>query len=581
MKNVLLTNAYGPYDTAWGEDMLDVLKSRLARGHDGLALSSELPAWGLHLIAENVRNPCTVIEHPHWDDFMREVEKGYGVIGIQLKSVHTDRVVRMVRAIRELSPKTEIVLGGYGVSALNDPMPGDTEGHADFLKESAHHLCHEEGVRFMRRLLGDTPADRPITQFDLPCARYHSPGIRGFAFRIPAILVALGCPGACEFCNTSAFFKHRKIYIADPEETYAFMKRHHERLGGDMLYTTLFDEDLFRSPEYVRELGRLIRSDRKTWGFRWITFGSVKALSAFEPEELRECGLGSVWIGVESGFTEDGRSKTGYAKREGGKTPPQIFEELQRYGIETIASMILGFDFHTPDNIIEDIDYFVKLKPLFYQVAPLTPCPGTKLYRQLYKQGRILPHFSFRDFHIWKDEVFAMKNFKPGDMRKYYDLAHEKMRTVNGPPTLQFAEMNISAYETMKDSGSPFLRHQADTARTLALGALPLVRSVANHPPSPEVRARARDIAARGRRVLGRGSIPVRVIGRVIGEYTDWRLRNADPLDQPPVVSDPPMRRATYHQPGGKSGRRAGSAGLLRRFARENAGGGPGRGLRR
>ncbi len=31
--------------------------------------------------------------------------------------------------------------------------------------------------------------------------------------RIPIILVSLGCPNACDFCNTSAMFDHKKIRV--------------------------------------------------------------------------------------------------------------------------------------------------------------------------------------------------------------------------------------------------------------------------------------------------------------------------------------------------------------------------------
>jgi hypothetical protein len=567
MKKVLLTNPCGPYDTAWGEDMLDLLNARLARGHDGITLKSELRTWGLYLIAENLRNPCTVLEHPSWDDFLKELAKGYDVVGIQLKSVNTERCVRMMEAIRKHSPGTEIVVGGYGVGALDDPLPGDVHGHAQFIKDNADHLCREEGVRFMRRLLGDTPVERPITQYLLPHARFQAQGTDVFTLSIPNILVALGCPGACEFCNTSAFFKHRKIYVAEPEQVYDFMRYHMRRVGMEMLNVTLYDEDMFRNPAYVRELGRLIRSDRKTWGIRWITFGSVSGISAFDPEELRECGLGGVWIGVESGLTEDERSKTGYAKREGRKTPPKIFEELHRCGIHTIGSMILGFDFHTPENIEWDIDYFVNLKPTFYQIAPLTPCPGTKLYREILKAGRLYKHYNYSDLHIWKDDVFQLKNFRPGEMRKYYNLAHEKLRTVNGPPALQFCEMNISAYETLKNSKSEFLRYQAETSRTLALGALPIVRAIAKHPPSPLVRQRAKEMDARARRVCGTASLPMRAIGRVAESIFGRKIALADPLDKQLPVSNPPVHKAYYNHRGWRRSGRRGKTYSLRPLA--------------
>ena len=56
MMKVLLTTPHGPYDLAWGEDMMDLLTSRLARGHGITTNSADLPTWGLYLIAENIHS---------------------------------------------------------------------------------------------------------------------------------------------------------------------------------------------------------------------------------------------------------------------------------------------------------------------------------------------------------------------------------------------------------------------------------------------------------------------------------------------------------------------------------------------
>ncbi|MCC6217586.1 MAG: radical SAM protein [Polyangiaceae bacterium] len=548
MKKVLLTNPCAPYDLGWGEDMMDLLASRLARGHDIANLKSHLPAWGLYLIAENLRNPTTVLEHPQWEDFLAELDKGYDVIGIQLKTINLARAVKMVEAIRKYSPRTEIVIGGYGVSALDAKLPGDTEDLSGWLKRNVDHLCHEEGVKYMRKLLGDEPFDRPITQYHMPYANFHLPGMRDFDLNIPAILVSLGCPNACDFCNTSAFFKHKKFYVAEPEEVVRFMRHHVERLNVETLNVILFDEDIFLNTEYVRELGRLLRADRKLWGVRWISFGSVKALAPFTAEELRDCGVGGIWIGVESGLVDGECAKEGFGKRDGGQDPRQLFDDLQRYGIETIGSMILGFDFHTPENIEKDIDYFVGLKPMFYQIGPLTPCPGTKLYREFIAEGRLKSNYNYQHFHLWKDDGIDYKHFGEGGIKKWFDLAHEKLRTVLGPPTLQFAELNLRAYETLRDHPSEYLRHQAGLARELAAGAMPLVRATGRHPPSPAVKQRVRELVAKAGELLEPAPLHLRAIGKVVELVATAQAERTDRLERPQVVSDPGARWSYYHQ---------------------------------
>jgi radical SAM superfamily enzyme YgiQ (UPF0313 family) len=546
-KRVLLTTAYGPYPTHWGTAPSDLLGARLARGHKMLAMATEFPTLPLYLIAENLSNPCTVLDFPRWDSFVKEVRQGYDVVAIELKSIHVRRVVEMMKAIREMSPGTQIVVGGYGVGALRDGMPGDTEGLAQHILDDADYICRTEGVRAMREFLGDGPVDRPITQYDTPHVRVRPyRGETQVEVRLPAILVSLGCPSACDFCNTSAFFHHKKQVIATPAQVYEFMKHHQRRIGEDRVTFILFDEDLFLDPEYVRELGRLIRSDRKTWGFRWITFGSVKALEQFTPRELRECGVEGIWIGVESGLVEHGKETGGYDKR-GTQNPVELFEQLRHHGIETIGSMILGLDFHTPCNIEQDIDYFVSLKPTFYQIGPIRPCPGTKLFRQMRKKGRITEDYNWEHFHLWEETSHKPMHFEQGGIRKYYDLAHEKLRTQVGSPVLQIFEANVLAHETLRHADSEFLRYQADVSLERARQLHPVIQAMALNPASPQVLERVRGLLARLEPHLKGDPLSQRLFRRVAGRVVGWRMGLSEGIpDAPMRAYSPPTERVEY-----------------------------------
>ncbi|MBU2550873.1 MAG: hypothetical protein KKB20_20855 [Proteobacteria bacterium] len=537
---VLLTANYGPNEPGWGEDMYDVLASRLARGHGPFQLTAHCHYYGLYIIAENISCPTTVLEDPHWEDFDRELDQGYDVVGFQLKSLHTAKIARMMKRVREKRPGTIIVVGGYGVGTLDRPVPGDCNRDADYIRENADHLCREEGVRFMRGLLDDEPVDREITQYHFPMTGFSIPGLEAQA-RIPVLLVALGCPNACDFCNTSAFFRHRKIYVAEPEQVYRFIKNYQARLRFKDLFVILFDEDIFIRPDYVRELGRLLRGDPETWGVRWFSFGSMRSLAPFDPMELRECGVGSIWIGVESFLGGSGRTEDRYAKRQ-GRSIEETFAGLHRHGIQTTGSLVLGFDFHTPDNLREDIDRFVALKPTFYQISPLTPCPGTELYERMADSGRILETYGWEDFHLWKDDVFRLKHFQRNAIKSYFDYAHERLRDENGPPPLQIMESVLDSLTVFRKQNGAFHEYQYMRARKMATGLYGFLRACILHHPSPVVRERAGGLERRYREEVGRPPLLSRIISRHIAGRIAKRSR------QPRVasVSDPPTRWSYY-----------------------------------
>ncbi len=537
---VLLTTNYGPNDLGWGEDMYDLLRSRLARGHGPFAMTAHCHYFGLYLIAENISNPTTVLEDPHWDEFDRELDGGYEYIGIQLKSVHTAKVARMMKRIREKCPDTKIVIGGYGVGTLNQPVPGDTEGYAAYIRDNADYLCREEGAQYMRKVLGDEPIDREITQYQMPMTGFSVAGLNAQA-RLPIILVSLGCPNACDFCNTSAFFHHKKIYVAEPEQVYRFMKNYQKRLKSEEFIVLLFDEDIFLNPDYVRELGRLLRSDKETWGIRWFSFGSMRSMSQFTPEELRDCGLGAVWIGVESFLTGDQMTEDRYGKRK-GKEIKEMFDGLHANGIQTVGSIVLGFDFHTRENMKEDIDKFIELKPTFYQISPLTPCPGTPLYEKMLEEGRILDTYKWEDFHLWKDDVFKLKNFGKNEIKEFFDYAHERIRDTLGPPPLQIMESQLDAYSRLKDLNDDFHQYRAEKARRIASGVFAYLRSCKRHHHSPQVRERALELERRYRNEIRKSPVISKVVSGYISHSIDRKVKK----EPPEIKSDPPVRWSYY-----------------------------------
>jgi len=547
---VLLTANYGPNELGWGEDMFDLAASRLVRGHGPFQITSHMHHAGLYLIAENISNPTTVLEHPHWEEFDAELDKGYDVIGFQLKSVQTAKIARMMKRIREKSPESKIVVGGYGVGTLNNPVPGDKNGDAVYIRENADYLCREEGVRFMRKLLGDDPVDREITQNHLPLCGLTLPGLKTTAMRAPMLLVSLGCPNACDFCNTSAFFHHKKIYVAEPEQTYRYIKRYQKRMGFDEMFVLLFDEDFFLNVDYVNELGRLLRSDKKTWGVRYFTFASARSLSNFTAQELRDNGLGAVWIGVESFQLHNPGSSEAiddqYNKRKGKQGIKELFEDLHNHEIQTTGSLVLGFDFHTPENMKEDIDRFVELKTISYQISPLTPCPGTALYDRMIEEGRIFDTFRWEDINLWKDDVFELKNFKKGQIKEFFDYAHEKMRDDVGPQPLQVMEVALDSYREVKDKTDELHTFQAERIRYMAMAAASYARAIKKHHQSAKVRERAAMLERRVKKEIRPN--PVFAAGiDVASRFIASKIKERVEQPPEPIVSDPPPRWTYYH----------------------------------
>jgi len=82
-----------------------------------------------------------------------------------------------------------------------------------------------------------------------------------------------------------------------------------------------------------------------------------------------------------------------------GKTPnlaggfdryePEI-ETLRRYGLQTWAAFLFGYDFDTPDTLLETLDWALAKKFTFSAFNVLMPYPGTEVYRRMKAEGRLL-----------------------------------------------------------------------------------------------------------------------------------------------------------------------------------------------
>lgn len=517
MAKVLLTHSIGPYELGWGQDMFDVFGARLTRGQGPFNLRGHLHAFALHTIAQNLSVPVTVLEWPTEHLFREELKKQYDFLGIQVFSIHLPKIARMVRIAREVAPATRIVLGGYGVMHLYKGFPGDPPEPARYLRENADHVCMEEGVAFFRKLLGE-PLDRPIRQEFQTDSWASLRGAKSLArFRFTSTLVALGCPNACEFCSTSAFFRANKIVVAPPEEVCSSLKSAVQHTRGDpILFNALFDEDFLLDRSYVSRLGELIQKQDLSGKVNLFCFASVKSLSQYTAEELAAMGIGAVWIGVESKFEEAVTTVHNFQKRK-GKDVTELVDDLHRHGILVIASNILGLDFHDRRNLLEDIDFLVSLRPDLYQVSPLTPCPGTALFERMEKEGRIAPDYRCSDLHLWSDNLFRHDAFGRDELKEMYERAHKKLYATNGPSLLRMLDVALRGWQTLAHAPDPHLQARADRCFFMAsrLGAA-LLYSLRKLAPTDTVRRQVDEVEERYLRHVGPYSWKQKLVQRIV-----------------------------------------------------------------
>jgi haloalkane dehalogenase len=531
MAKVLLTGIIGPFDNI----QFNIAGDRLTRDQDIFTSQSHNHYQALHFLAENISPECVVLEHPSPEDLEEELKKGYDFVGVNFTMVNIGTMIDMCDLIRKAAPDTEIVLGGYGTSCFTTIFKGEEE-----ILKLADYICHGEGVSFMRKLVGD-PMDAPLKQVvgptggsDMMWRDPYPPGCGGF------VVSGLGCPNMCEFCCTSFYYGGEFVEISTADQLFEGMKQiyrrespgtHPQMLCGEpdiRESIAIFDENLYKDKEKVARLGQLIREDEEFGLARmnYFSFGTIEDLSRYDVvEDLVMNGVGSIWIGVESLYSD--------LKKRQGRDVREVFDDLHARGITTTGSWIGGWDFHDKKNIEEDLEYFISCSPTQSQLFPLFPPPGTGLYERLVTEGR-LPDLTLAKRYFGRtsgaeaaelfdegdaegENFFATwrKNFTEEEITAIVESGNGRLYEFAGPSSMRSLRVQLNGYEFCKNSSHRVLREErSELHRIRCVQSYTLIDVCEFFAPNQKVRRDIQRIRADYHRLLGEPTIEQQVMSK-------------------------------------------------------------------
>jgi radical SAM superfamily enzyme YgiQ (UPF0313 family) len=281
-------------------------------------------------------------------------------------------------------------------------------------------------------------------------------------FQLAPIESTRGCPYNCNFCSVSRFFgkKQRHKVIKD-------IIKDAESCPQKVLF--FVDDNIALDRKFAMELFREMIPLKKIW------VGQA-SINLSKDEELmkmaHKAGCRGLLIGFES-MTEAGLS----SYRKTLKTVEenvQAIRRLRNNGILVMASLVFGLDTDTEEVFDVSQEFLTKSKPAFFQACVMTPYPGTPVFDQLRREGRILTdNWSKYDT---KKIVIAPKNMSIDSFHKGYDEIRKSIYGINsilsrslphiflGPKEfLLYFSLNIGARATYKESnGASVCRNQLD-----------------------------------------------------------------------------------------------------------------------
>ncbi|MFP4040987.1 MAG: B12-binding domain-containing radical SAM protein [Desulfosudaceae bacterium] len=447
-RRVLLSSVFKPFgvDSIYGrkESRIELYHNQLTKSQGIFSMRSFMDSFGLHAIANNIDTPATVLDYPSLPRFVREIKKGYDIVGIGAIVPNFQKVKKMVELVREHAPRSRVVLGGFCA------VVPDIE---KMLK--VDHVCVGEGISFMRSLLGLSPEfvfknpdvfnrDREILGVPLPGAR------------TPQVVVGLGCSYGCDFCSPSHFFGRRHIRFFRSGRSLFQEVTRVTRLCRSDTVGLIGDDNFLLDADRAEEFRRCVVDSGQVLNL--FIFGSADRVRAFGVERLVEMGVSLIWIGRESSLSQ-------YPKNEKVDLPALV-AELQQYGIRVILSSILLLDEHTRDNIEADIDDHLACQPVFSQFSFYAPMPGTPLYERLSAARKIMTAIPFEEWHAFKQPWFIHPHFDLKEAEKIQEHAYRRDFEELGPSLARFIEVEYQGWENLINSSKPHL-----VARAKAIAA--------------------------------------------------------------------------------------------------------------
>ncbi len=495
IKKLLLTSICRPLGPKYGDAKsvgYELLHGQVTRAQGLFSPRANIHHFSLEYIAHNLEAPTVVLQYPSEEEFVRELERGYDFVGISFVLSTFHRMKRMSALVRKHSPDSKIILGGYG-TVMNDE---ELRPYGDF-------FCREEGVGFLRKVLGEP---------EIPMPYDHPLVVNGLKiFSVPIgnngmIFGGLGCPNGCDFCCTSYFFKRKHIRLLPEGDDIFNVVQKYRRWDPEIKFTVL-DEDFLLNQKRARRFLDLVRTAGDAPPSMFV-FSSVKALSQYDIRELLEMGVTGVWIGYEG-------KRSGYAKQQ-GRDPQELFKEFREYGITILASMIIGFDYQTPEIIREELQELLSLHPTFTQVLIYGPTPGTPFYDRIRDERRFVPEYAADRDHFYRrcTGYYGVVQHPVLSSEELEALQEECYRTdfkVLGPSVIRAVENWFLGYQRLIREKSELLRKRAESYRKDILNALPVFLTGRLLGPSQQAREYARKLYSEVTGKLGTSSLGLKI----------------------------------------------------------------------
>jgi radical SAM superfamily enzyme YgiQ (UPF0313 family) len=322
------------------------------------------------------------------------------VVGVTFMTALAPRAYAIAREFRRRG--RTVVAGGYHPTFC----PGEAAAHFDAVVVGDAEgvwprlLADLQGGR-LQKIYGPSADDRaaalaePVLHTPIPRRELLARNARHYV-TVNAVQTSRGCRHGCRYCSVTAF--HRRSQRHRP---VADVLADLQTIPRNFIFV---DDNIAADRAYARELFTAMGPLRK----RWVSQCSIEVADDAELLGLmRAAGCTGLFIGIE---TMNAANLAAVGKQFNDSTSYQArLRRLHRAGIGIVAGIILGLDHDAPGVFAGTLRFLQQMHIEAVQVNILTPLPGTPLFADLERTGRVTDH-------DWSHYDFRHVVFRPAGM---------------------------------------------------------------------------------------------------------------------------------------------------------------------
>ena len=202
-----------------------------------------------------------------------------------------------------------------------------------------------------------------------------------------------GCPFNCEFCDITTLYGHKSRTKGKAQILGELETLHSRGWRGNVFFV---DDNFIGNRKKLKSdvLPAIIDwMKRRKYPFNFSTEASIDLSDDDELMQMMfKAGFDGVFVGIE---TPDEESLAECNKSQNrNRDLVACVKKIQKFGLEVHGGFIVGFDSDPPSIFKRQIEFIQKSRIITAMVGLLNAPRGSKLYKRIEKEGRLLKDIS-------------------------------------------------------------------------------------------------------------------------------------------------------------------------------------------